>query len=135
MLSTPFLMEHTARMASMWSADAMSVSCPRTSRSAGRSLASRHAGASLQRSAAFLTDLVIVTVMRSQPSDRVSCSLRQPPSAFEPSAGSSGIDGSVARELGLFNDVRANCGMAALSVSVVVSFRRRSGRARLAGAP
>ena len=101
MLSTPCLMEHTARMASMWSADAMSVSCPRTSRSAGRSLASRHAGASLQRSAAFLTDLVIVTVMRSQPSDRVSCSLRQPPSAFEPSAGSSGIDGSVARELGL----------------------------------
>ena len=46
MLSTPFLMEHTARMALLWSADALSLSRPRTSRSAGQSLAS------MQRSAA-----------------------------------------------------------------------------------
>ena len=93
MLSTPCLMENTARMALLWSADALSVSRPRTSRSAGQCLASRHAGASLQRSAA----------------------------GHRPSGGSSGIDGSVALELELFHDVYAQCGIAALSVSFVVS--------------
>ena len=93
MLSTPCLMENTARMALLWSADALSVSRPRTSRSAGQSLASRDAGASLQRSAA----------------------------GHRPSGGSSGIDGSVSLELQLFHDVYAQCGIAALSVSFVVS--------------
>ena len=91
MLSTPFLMEHTARMALLWSADALSLSRPRTSRSAGQSLAS------MQRSAA----------------------------GHKPCGGSSGIDGSESLELQLFHDVChdlcAQCGIAAWSVSDVVS--------------